>query len=37
VLAIALLAAGLVMLTLRGRADLPVSPEVAPQPARQAR
>jgi MFS family permease len=37
VLAIALLAAGLVMLTLRGRADLPVSPEVAPQPASQAR
>jgi MFS family permease len=37
VLAIALLAAGLVMLTLRRRADLPVTPEVAPQPASQAR
>jgi MFS family permease len=37
VLAVALLAAGLVMLTLRRRADLPVVPEVAPQPARQTR
>ena len=37
VLAVALLAAGFVMLTLRRRADLPVIPEVAPQPARQAR
>ena len=37
VLAIALLAAGFVMLTLRGRADLPVTPVVAAQPASQAR
>jgi MFS family permease len=37
VLAIALLAGGIVMLTLRGRADLPVTPEIAPRSASQAR
>jgi MFS family permease len=37
VLAAALLLAGLVMLTLRKRVDMPVTPVVAAQPARQAR